>query len=177
MPTTVAQATSRHVRRRELSRVEVGSEVLEEHRRAVASEEGEARLVGALVRALAVVAGFDGERVGDLLACPLDSALPKRAVERGARIAERDERPVRVDRDGVELRRRQATHCHSAHCEAETPSMIALTPTIAVCTRGRPPRAASARKNGKTTTPKRGRESSGQRSLGMLSGTARLRAL
>ena len=41
---------------------------------------------------------------------------------------------------------------------------------------GRPPSAASARKNGKTTRPKRGRDSSGQRSLGTLSGSARLSA-
>ena len=51
-----------------------------------------------------------------------------------------------------------------------------LTTTIAVCTRGRPPSTASARKSGKIVSPKRGSESSGHRSLGTLSGIARLRA-
>ena len=58
----------------------------------------------------------------------------------------------------------------------ETPSRIELTATIAVCARGRPPSTASARKSGKIVRPKRGSESSGQRSLGTLSGIARLSA-
>ena len=45
-----------------------------------------------------------------------------------------------------------------------------------MCTRGRPPITASARKHGKRTSPKRGIESSGQRVLGALSGIARLTA-
>ena len=47
---------------------------------------------------------------------------------------------------------------------------------MAVCARGRPPSAASARKSGKIVSPKRGSESSGQRSLGTLNGMARLTA-
>ena len=129
------------------------------------------------MRAVAVVAGLHGERGRNLLRRPLDAPCAERPPERRGRIAHGDERAVRVDRDGVEVGRRQATHCHSAHCDTATPSMIALTPTIAVWTRGRPPRAASARKKGKTTRPKRGSERSGQRKLGMLSGTARLSAL
>src|SRR5204862_7410079 len=112
-----------------------------------------------------------------VLTRPLDALRSQGLMQRVDRVAQRQRRPEGVDRDRVEVGRRQATHCHSAHCDTATPSMIALTPTIAVWTRGRPPRAASARKKGKTTRPKRGSERSGQRKLGMLSGTARLSAL
>src|SRR6185312_12351232 len=78
------------------------------------------------------------------------------------------------ERDGNE--RRYATHCQRAHWVTATPSMIELTTMIAVCTRGRPPRVASARKQGNRTIPNRGIESSGHRSLGTLSGIARLTA-
>jgi hypothetical protein len=54
--------------------------------------------------------------------------------------------------------------------------MSELTARIAVCTLGLPPIVASARKNGKTTSPNRGSERSGQRELGTLSGIARLTA-
>src|SRR2546423_14590443 len=64
------------------------------------------------------------------------------------------------------LRPVHATHCQSVHWTTATPSSSALQATIAVCTRGRPPITASARKNGKTTRPNRGKESSGQRELG-----------
>src|SRR6185437_4149710 len=71
----------------------------------------------------------------------------------------------------------QATHCHRAHCTVVTPRKRALSERIAVCNLGRPPATeASARKNGKSTSPNRGIERSGQRLLGTLSGTARLTA-
>src|SRR5215211_1959938 len=70
-----------------------------------------------------------------------------------------------------------ATQFHSAHCVTKTPRRIALQPTMAACARAwRPPSQASARKNGNTTSPKRGSERSGQRELGALSGSARLTA-
>ena len=56
------------------------------------------------------------------------------------------------------------------------PRRSALIDTIAVWTRGRPPIVARARKSGKIPSPSRGSERSGQRSLGMLSGIARLSA-
>src|SRR4029077_3734322 len=79
-------------------------------------------------------------------------------------------------RRGRYEREPHATHCQSAHWATETPSSSELTATIAVCARGRTPKTASARKSGKIVSPKRGSESSGQRSLGTLSGIARLSA-
>src|SRR6185437_8165538 len=63
-----------------------------------------------------------------------------------------------------------ATHCQRAHWTTATPSRSELTATTPVWTRGRPPRDARARKSGKIVRPNRGIESSGQRSLGTLSG-------
>src|SRR5581483_3097460 len=82
----------------------------------------------------------------------------------------------REQEDRREGGRGYATHCQSAHCTIATPRSIELIATSAVCMRGRPPSAARARKNGKTTSPNRGSESSGQRELGTLSGIARLSA-
>src|ERR687886_302779 len=65
----------------ELLRVEIGPERVEEDGGAVPPEEGEGRLVGAFVRALAVVAALLGEGGRDLLARSFDSAFTERAVE------------------------------------------------------------------------------------------------
>src|SRR6266542_3810828 len=68
----------------------------------------------------------------------------------------------------------QLTQSQSVHCVTKTPSSTALTPMIAAFARGRrPPIQVSARKNGKTTRPKRGSERSGHRELGSLSGSAK----
>src|SRR6266545_6129110 len=72
-------------------------------------------------------------------------------------------------------RERYATHCHRVHWVTKTPSSIALTPTIAVCTRGLPPITASARKKGKMARPRRGSDWRGPCELGVESGRARLR--
>src|SRR5439155_18781019 len=114
-----------------------------------------------------VAAGRHGDRV------ELGLGARRLGLLAAGRRAERDQRR---GRDGEGRPERQATHCQSAHWTVTTPSRRALTATIAVWSRGRPPRAASARKNGKTTSPKRGSESSGQRLLGTLSGIARLTA-
>src|SRR4029453_7403624 len=79
------------------------------------------------------------------------------------------------DRDGGEPDP-HATHCQRAHCATDTPSSGALPARSAGWARGLPPTTASARKSGKIVRPKRGSESSGQRSLGTLSGIARLTA-
>src|ERR687898_455592 len=84
--------------------------------------------------------------------------------------------PERLLAGTCELRLAHATHCQRAHCADTTPSNTALTTTTPVCRRGREPSTASAMKNGKTTSPKRWIESSGQRSDGTLSGIARLSA-
>ena len=102
-----------------------------------------------------VAVALDGDRV----------ARHERAGRLAALAAGRScEQQQRSDRE--EERDSHATHCQSAHCATETPSRIELTATIAVCARGRPPTTASARKSGKIVRPKRGSESSGQRSLG-----------
>src|SRR5438477_3054474 len=109
-----------------------------------------------------------GAKAGqDSVAVPGNATRGQRGRQLGHRIDEGDERPVGVDRDRVELVRAQATHCHNAHCTTATPSRSELQATMAVWARGRPVViAASARKSGKITSPKRGSDSSGQRELG-----------
>src|SRR5919204_527655 len=106
-----------------------------------------------------VVAAFRLERRAHLL---VRTGMTGCLSQRGEGIDQPDERPERVDRDRVELRERQLTHCQRDHCTTATPSSMALVATIALWMRGRPPTDASARKNGKSTSPKRGSESSGQ---------------
>ncbi len=105
---------------------------------------------------------------------PPAGALPRRGSSTRAGRA-RQPAPTTTSAGG-DRRRVYATHCHRAHCATETPRSSALTATIAVWTRPFRPSQASARKNGNTTRPNRGSDSSGQRSLGTLSGIARLAA-
>src|SRR6476646_7761834 len=121
---------------------------------------------------LAVEPPLDGERVRDRRALVPGQEL----LQPGHRVHDPQDRAVRVQRDRVEVGRPHETHCQSAHCAITIPRKMELTATIAVWTRGRPPITASARKIGKITSPKRGIESSGQRSLGRLSGIAMLTA-
>ena len=150
-----------------LARIEVCADGLEEHVRAVALQACEPLFVVAfprvqrVVRHLGAKAGRDGATLAD------NSACGQRCRQFGHRIDEGDERPVRVDRDRVQLGRAQPTHCHNAHCTTATPSRSELHATRAVCARGRPVViAASARNSGKITNPKRGSDRSGQRELG-----------
>src|SRR4029453_8650888 len=125
--------------------------------------------------------GDDSSRRGAHHRAPVAAALHRHGVALGQRsrwflplaagcACQKQERRRRGERDF------HATHCQSAHCATETPSSSELTATIAVWARGRPPMTARARKSGKMVRPKRGSESSGQRSLGTLSGIARLTA-
>ena len=96
-----------------------------------------------------------------------DSPFGEHVHQRRNGIRQPDERAVRVERDCVELGGPHATHCQRAHCTTATPRKSALQATTAVWSRGFPAvSAARARKKGKTTSPKRGRESNGQRELG-----------
>jgi len=115
-----------------------------------------------------IQAGDLGLEAGqDCFGGPLDSALREGTRQRRDRIAQRDERPVRIQRHGIEVGSLHATHCHSAHWTTAMPRNSAPQATTALCKRGLVAVSdASARKSGKITSPKRGRESRGQRELG-----------
>src|SRR5439155_22053298 len=118
--------------------------------------------VAARARLLLVERRLAPERARDRVGV----VIRKQRVQRTDWVDDREQCAVRVERDAVEIRSPHATHCQSAHWVTAMPSNKALHATIAVWTRGRPPSTASARKNGNTTRPKRGSDSSGHRELG-----------
>ena len=155
------------VDRCEFVRVEVCPHGGEEDLRAISLQLREPRLVMSLPRVPRVVCDLGPKPGGDGVTVRPDTPFRQRVHQRRHGIDEGDQCPVCVDRDGVELRGAQATHCHNAHCTTATPSSTALHAATAVCSRGRPAvTAARARNNGKITSPNRGSESSGQRALG-----------
>src|SRR5207237_6588417 len=130
--------------------VELCSRCLEEDRNAGVPQ----LLERSDVRSWRVVLDLGSEGRAHLLVRPLDAALGERRPKPGHRVDQGDESSVRVDRDRVQIA--QLTHCHSAHWTVARPRKRAETERIAALARGRAPRAASARKNGNTTSPKRG---------------------
>src|SRR5262249_16077741 len=125
------------------------------------------RLVVSLRRVLHVVLDLRAERLRDELLWTFHVSFGKHRRERRDRIDESHQRPVCVDGDAVELGGVHATHCHNDHWTIAMPRKSALVAAMRVCSRGRPAvNAASARKNRKITSPKRGSESSGQWELG-----------
>jgi hypothetical protein len=151
----------------ELCLVEVGSDGIEEHACAILLKPCKAFLVVPLARMRPVVRNLVVEPGKDDVVWPGCSSLGQSLGQRRDGVRERDERSIGIERDGVELGRVHATHCHNAHWTTAMPRKNALHATTAACARGRPSvSAARARKKGKITRPNRGSESSGQRELG-----------
>ncbi len=152
---------------RELFRIELGLDCVEEDPGALLLQPRQACFVVALACARSVVRGLGSEAREHGRRRSVDPAFGEDVQQRRDGIPEPDERAVRVEGDRVEIAGPHATHCHRAHCTTATPRKSALQATIAVWSRGFPAlSAARARKNGKITSPKRGRESNGQRELG-----------
>ena len=155
------------VGRHEFIRGEARVDRLEEDADALPLQSRQALLVVSLACARSVVRDLGLEAGQDCFGGPLDSTLREGARQRGNRIGERDECSMRIERDRIEVAGLHATHCHSAHCTTAMPRNSAPQATTALCKRGLAAVSdASARKSGKMTSPKRGRESRGQRELG-----------
>lgn len=109
-----------HECRRELRRVELGVQLVEEDRRTCAPKLDERRLVTSLLRARDVVRNLARERCPDLLGRTLDAALAQRGGQGWTRVDELDQGSVRVDRDGVQAGRAQTlTRAHVAADDSE----------------------------------------------------------
>jgi len=152
---------------RELVRVELRADGSEEDADALPLQSCQARFVVTLARARSVVRDFGSEAGEDRLLAALDSVFGEHVHQFRNGIGERDECAVRVQCDRVEICELHATHCQRAHCTTATPRNNPLQATTTVCSRGLVAvTAARARKSGKMTSPKRGRDNSGQRELG-----------